>query len=291
MNCYLILTVVRLLEQLATERGGLIPTYRLRQEGMTPRAIAGLCHAGRLERVRQGWYVLPGWPLAALEAVRVGGQLTCDKALGLHDIWVVRDSRLHVAVNRDATQLRSRKDPRRRHEVDDAGVCIHWRRVSAATTSVVATVPDALSDYAKCAPREHLIVAVDSALHRARVETGHPIAARFMRMGIDGTCESGTETIFWLRMRRHRLSISRQVRFRGLGRVDFLIGERLIVEVDGETFHNTESQFAKDRHRDAYLSTIGYRVLRFSFHQVMHEWNLVEAAVLAAIARGDHLRG
>jgi hypothetical protein len=30
-------------------------------------------------------------------------------------------------------------------------------------------------------------------------------------------------------------------------------------------------------------------VLRFSYHQVMHNWAEVEAAVIGAILRGDHL--
>jgi len=91
-------------------------------------------------------------------------------------------------------------------------------------------------------------------------------------------------------MLRHRLPIRRQVRFAGLGRVDFLIGERLIIEVDGQEFHDRESSFEKDRKRDAVLSTLGYRVLRFSYWQVMGEWPLVVAAVMAAISRGDHQR-
>ena len=103
-------------------------------------------------------------------------------------------------------------------------------------------------------------------------------------------CESGIETIFWLRMRLHHIPISRQVRFPGIGRVDFLIGERLVVEVDGKSFHDVEASFESDRNRDAHLSTHGFRVLRFSYHQILDDWPLVEAAVLAAVSRGDHLR-
>lgn len=281
---------MRLLDDLAAERGGLIPTFRLRQCGVTPRKIAALCHAGRLARVRQGWYVLPVWPTVVVEAVRIGGQITCHHALDMHGVWVVRDPRVHVAVNRDATQLRSARDPRRRLEPSDPRVRVHWRRASTATNAVVSAVRDSLDDYLRCAPREHAAAAIDSALHQGLLDRHDSLALRFARERIDGTCESGTETIFWLRMLRHRLPMTRQARFRGLGRVDFLIGERLIVEVDGQTFHDTESSFETDRHRDAYLSTLGYRVLRFSYEQVLADWPLVEAAVLAAVSRGDHLR-
>ncbi|MBX9472588.1 type IV toxin-antitoxin system AbiEi family antitoxin domain-containing protein [Microcella sp.] len=281
---------MRLLTELAAERGGLIPTYRLRQRGVSPRRIAALCHAGRLFRVRQGWYVLPGLPRSALEAVRVGGQLTCHHALEAHGVWVVRDARLHVAVDRDATQLRTAQDPTRRRDSADTQVRVHWRRASTATTAIVSPLEEALDDYTRCAPREHVAAAVDSALHLGMMSPGHRLAREFAGDGVIGVCESGIETLFWLRMRRHRLPISRQVRFSGLGRVDFRIGERLIIEVDGEEFHDTESTFESDRHRDAQLSTLGYRVLRFSYHLVMNEWPLVEAAVIAAVTRGDHLR-
>jgi len=283
---------MHLLASLAAERGGLIPTYRLRQCGFSPRRIAALRHNGRLTRVRQGWYVLPECPPAVAAAARVGGQLTCHGALELHGVWVVRDSRLHVAVNRDATQLRTPHDPNLRRELGDRRLRVHWRRTRAATATValVAPIAVALTDYARCAPAEHVAAAVDSALHLGLLEAAHPLAIRFRRRGLDGTCESGIETIFWLRMQRHRLPTVRQARFRGLGRVDFLIGERLIVEVDGQEFHDKESSFESDRKRDAMLSTLGYRVLRFSYSQVMTSWPLVEAAVLAAISRGDHLR-
>jgi len=281
---------MRLLTELAAERGGLIPTFRLRQCGIGARRIAALCHSGRLVRVRQGWYVLPGMPRTVVEAVRVGGQLTCHGALDMLGVWAVKDSRLHVAVDDDATQLRTAHDPRRRRERRDRRVRVHWRRASTATRSVIASLEDALSDYARCAPFEHVAAAVDSALHQGMISREHPLAARFSAVGVDGTCESGTETIFWLRMRHHRLPIRRQIRFHGVGRVDFLIGERLIIEVDGQGFHDDETSFERDRERDARLSVLGYRVLRFSYKQVMSEWALVEAAVLAAMARGDHLR-
>ncbi len=52
-------------------------------------------------------------------------------------------------------------------------------------------------------------------------------------------------------------------------RVDLMIGERLIVEVDGREHHSDPVAFERDRVRDARLSALGYRVLRFSCNQVM----------------------
>ncbi len=89
-------------------------------------------------------------------------------------------------------------------------------------------------------------------------------------------------------MSKFDLSIERQVHIPGVGRVDFLIGTRLVVEVDGFSYHSNPAQFEADRRRDALLSQLGYRVLRFSYLQVMESWKDVETAVLAAVFRGDH---
>lgn len=87
-----------------------------------------------------------------------------------------------------------------------------------------------------------------------------------------------------------KVELRQQVRVRGIGRVDFLIGDGLVIEVDGAEFHTSRTDFEEDRRRDALLSALGYRVLRFSYNQIASRWPEVEAAIRAAVARGDHLR-
>ncbi len=152
----------------------------------------------------------------------------------------------------------------------------------------------ALEDLCSCATPELVAASADSLLlqdpsqhpHIVRMASRVPVAYRQALLAVDGLCESGTETLFWIRMRRWHPR--RQVRIGGVGRVDFLFGERLVIEVDGEEFHTAAVEFERDRRRDAVLSALGYRVLRFSYRQVMERWPEVEAAVLAALARGDH---
>ncbi|WP_227412128.1 MULTISPECIES: DUF559 domain-containing protein [unclassified Cryobacterium] len=60
----------------------------------------------------------------------------------------------------------------------------------------------------------------------------------------------------------------------------------------GAGFHDVAEYHSDpyaDRRRDAVLSALGYRVLRFMYSQVLYEWRSVEAAILAAMSRGDHL--
>jgi len=72
------------------------------------------------------------------------------------------------------------------------------------------------------------------------------------------------EKLFWQRVRNRQLAglkIRRQAPV-GAYLVDFLCEEqKLIVELDGDTH---AQQLEYDRRRDAYLSSAGYRIVRFS---------------------------
>ena len=62
----------------------------------------------------------------------------------------------------------------------------------------------------------------------------------------------------------------------GDGRVDLLIDGWLVIELDGDEFHDPVA----DRERNAALVRLGYRVHRFGYDQVINGWPLVEATVL-----------
>jgi hypothetical protein len=54
--------------------------------------------------------------------------------------------------------------------------------------------------------------------------------------------------------------------------VDFCWPERmLVVEVDGHRFHGTRQAFERDRDRDQRLTLAGYRVVRFTWRQIVRE--------------------
>jgi very-short-patch-repair endonuclease len=64
---------------------------------------------------------------------------------------------------------------------------------------------------------------------------------------------------------------------------DFLhLGARLVVEVDGNQ-HGFEKQLKHDEKRDAYLAGIGFRVLRFSNHEVVTAMRSVIDTIFAAL--------
>ncbi len=67
--------------------------------------------------------------------------------------------------------------------------------------------------------------------------------------------------------------------------VDFFWrAERLIVETDGHETHGTRAAFEHDRAKDARLTVLGYRVVRFTYRQLVYERPLVVATLLALLA-------
>ncbi|KQV26171.1 endonuclease domain-containing protein [Yonghaparkia sp. Root332] len=235
--------------------------------------------------------MLPGTAAPALQAVRVGGVLTCSRALEAHDLWSVQRSGVHVRVHHTSCRLRTTRDSRERlSEHPDDRAVVHWSPSSTDSSRLLAGPLDALDDYFSCIERDIALAALDSLIRRVP-EQASELRRRFgvdEWEGVDGRRDSGTETVFSVRMLRLGIAPLRQVPLPGVGRVDFLIGRRLVIEVDGRGYHDLADQFERDRARDAAISSGGRRGLRFSHDQVLHRWAEVEHAVLAAIERGDH---
>ena len=277
------------------DHGGLAATHELYAAGLNRYSLAAAVRGRRIRRVRQGWFCAPGTDRALLAAARVGGRATCRTALTLSGVWTASDTRLHVAVPAHAVRLRSATSPLlRRSDGHGAGVVVHWGDPPSGGRLIVPPAR-ALAHLARCGTADEVAAAADSILRRdpaARSELralATTLAGRLRDavMSADGVCESGIETAVWRWLRRERIDVRRQVHIDTVGRVDFVIGRRLVVEVDGESYHTDPVRFEADRRRDARLSTLGYRVLRFSYHQVMDRPDEVHDAIRAAITRGD----
>jgi very-short-patch-repair endonuclease len=71
----------------------------------------------------------------------------------------------------------------------------------------------------------------------------------------------------------------------GRHEVDFVWrDQRLIVEVNGFRFHSSRSAFERDRRRDAELGTLGFRVMRVTWRQIVNEPEALVARLAAALA-------
>lgn len=277
-----------------SQLGGLAATNELYRRGHTRAEITGLANRGRILRVRQGWYTNLGMPPALVQAARVGGRLTCLSGAAAHGIWQYPTHLLHVALSPNT--CRPRHPQHKTARLGDAAVRLHWRDDEAAGNRFLLDPVPCLADVIRCQPSEVAIATADSALNQHLIDPTEWLtllaeapAERRRNLGnAQPLCESGIESLVHFRLRPFRLPIRCQAQIPGVGRVDFLVGTRLVVETDGAEYHTDPRQFENDRRRDAHLSRLGYRVLRFSYRQVMYHWAEVEAAILAAVIRGDH---
>jgi very-short-patch-repair endonuclease len=60
--------------------------------------------------------------------------------------------------------------------------------------------------------------------------------------------------------------------------------QRLIVEIDGYTYHRSRAAFERDRRRDAALTAAGYRVIRVTWRRLRDEPYAVSAQLGALLA-------
>jgi very-short-patch-repair endonuclease len=262
--------------------GGIAHISTLRH--VNRRELDALVAAKLLARPRRGWYAMPNAPHDFVRAVSVGGQVSCISALRVRGVWCVDDHRLHVSVPSNATRVKG------------ADLLVHYNARPGANHSVVADdTVHALAHAFSCQSRENVIVALNSALNLRRIRESQlpEIQALVARKywpyfgAVDGTCESGLETKCVLRLRRLNLRVRTQVLIPRVGRVDVVVGDRLVVELDGIGFH-TGDAVKRDRRRDLELHRLGYLVLRVDYGMVMDEWDNVEEVIRLYVSRREH---
>ncbi|TYL53174.1 endonuclease domain-containing protein [Agromyces mariniharenae] len=279
------------------ERGGALPYRALDSAGVARADVRRALAAGGIRQVRERWFAVPDAHADIVRAVHVGGSLTAGSVARLEGLWSRPDGLLHVRVPRTAGRLWAPDGSHLPLHRGEHHVCVHYR---TARTGTPARDPLtlALAELAACAPRLDAIIAIDAALATRRLQYAELPALRSLMMPsrrnlldlVDGGCQSGTETIVRMLLRSRRLRHRTQVWIDGVGRVDILVGDRLIIEIDGAGFH-TDVEFERDRRRDFELVMRGYQVLRLSYSMVMTEWDAVQRGVLDLLDRGEHLWG
>lgn len=280
--------------------GGLAATHELLAAGATKFTLAYAVRNDIIIRVRQGWYCTPDVHSLLQQGVRVGGRLGCVSGGALYGMWAPPGENLHVSLDHNDCRLRTPTDRRRRLPRSAPGVTTHWNSRPLAGSRLILDPISCLEEVIRCQPIEFTVAIADSAMRASRA-SAYPLIShlgweslinrfpgRTRQLELaDGVCESGTESVAWVRFTALRLPLQRQVWIDGK-RVDFVIGRRLVVEVDGAEHHIDPVRFEADRRRDARLCALNYIVLRFSYNQVIYRWFEVEAAVLASVTRGDH---
>jgi very-short-patch-repair endonuclease len=140
---------------------------------------------------------------------------------------------------------------------------------------------------------ETAIACLDTAISKfglnqkrlERVFRHEPQRSRGLVLKARPGSDSGLESIVRQRLTLSGVSFRQQVFFAGIGRVDFVVDDSVVVEIDGWAFHTSVEAFEKDRRRDALLTERGLTVLRFSFRQVMEDWIFVERVIRSIAQR------
>lgn len=244
-------------------------------------------------RARQGHYVSPSLSAEEIRAVRVGGRLTGLSAARHHGIWTPERPRFQVRTGGHARALRTPDDPHRR--LRPGSNLARWRVAVPLGTRTVVGVMDCLDDVIRTESPRVAFACTESALHLGllslreleRLRRGAPVNARRVLGWCGRASESGTESLLSFDLRHAGIRFMQQVEIDSVGRVDFLVGTRLVIEVDSVAHHSSPETYERDRMRDARLSRLGYRVLRFSYRQLVSDPSLVMDAIVAALARGD----
>ncbi|MEL4319657.1 DUF559 domain-containing protein [Leifsonia sp. YIM 134122] len=285
------------IQRLVTNVGG-VADYRAMDAMGIPRSVVReAVRTGGLVPVRSRWFASPLAHPDVVRAVRVGGVLTGASVARTNGLWLLSDDLLHVRVRSTASRLSSPDDRATPLAADLHKVCVHYS-LWPKTSPCVDSVGDAIVEMFRCGDGRSALAALDSALNKrllgqadlARMRPRIPLGKLWIFDRADAGAQSGLESLVRLLLATTRVQHRTQVWIAPAGRVDILIGDRLVLELDGRTFHTGEA-FEDDRRRDFALIMQGYLVLRISYQMVMNRWDEVAAGILHLVRRNEHRWG
>jgi len=175
-----------------------------------------------------------------------------------------------------------------------AGSHVHWcvPPVARHPGALVDPIENVLAIVAQCQPHDAALAIWESALNKGMVTVeamrALPLgpAARALCDEAVPWSDSGLESFVVPRLIWMKLPITPQAWIAG-HRVDFLIGERLVLQIDGG--HHVGAQRTSDVAHDAELMLMGYHVIRVTYAQIVDQWPDVQGRIMRAVAQGLHL--
>lgn len=261
---------------------------QLLDAGVPPTTIGDRVRSGRLLRLHRGVYAVgharlrrEGRWLASVLAAGPGAVLSHRDAAGLHGLRPANHARTDVATTRQPRAI--------------DGIAIHRTRaldaedVTEVSGIPVTTVARTLVDLAglqlphdhltraiKEAERQHTfdLRAVEAAMARTRGRTGR--GHRALKRAIEECAafehhhtRSPLEDAFLRLLRDRGVPLpAANAHIEGYEVDAVWHAQRIAVELDGWTDHQTRRAFETDRARDQTLTAAGWRVVRFTHRQV-----------------------
>lgn len=273
------------------QREGIAHRADIVRAGFSIPTMRAAVRAGHVSLIRRAWLTLPSAPAALVTAARAGGRVSCVSFARMRGWWmpesVTTDLHLHMVPGSGSANL-----------PESWPGTLHWTKpIAPMGRGLVGTIEDALSHLALCLPFDAALVVWESASRQEhyapeamrRIRWTHPVA-RDLAACVEGLSDSGLETLVVAPLRRWGVRIRQQVYLAGRP-VDVLIGDRLVLQIDGYQHHSSSAQRSADIAHDAELRLRGYTVVRVSYRQVVHEWPSVERMLRRAVAAGLHRAG
>ena len=235
------------------------------------RALRDLVEGGAVvERV--GVVFAPGtdWPLIACRML--GGLLTCHSALEYYSLpELPHPGAVHVAIPSSRGRVRPL-----------AGVVVHREpaRWPSGMSPPVAPPRLLVARMLRCAEETPAVVVADAALRRGLVSraelaamlrsnrSGGPLGHRRLARCRE-KARSPIESIARLELEDAGHSVEVGVDVPGVGEVDMLVDDRLLVETDGYQFHSSKGDWSNDRRREQGLIAQGRLWVRLTYDDVM----------------------
>ena len=161
----------------------------------------------------------------------------------------------------------------------------------------VDSLPDALRCAANCLAADEFVAVLDSTLRldhdrysvadlREIFDGASQHITRLLDF-LDPVAGSGTESLVRFRLQYARIRVRSQQSIPGIGRVDLLVGDRLIIECDSTEYHSG-AQRLEDNRRDRVATRGDYRVMRIDYSEVIGAWPRILADILDIVRTGRH---
>jgi very-short-patch-repair endonuclease len=274
----------------ALERHGGAASHRQVMRLASRRRLRAAVRAGQVVKVSRRRYVLP----TADDARRAASELTgtvCLRSAAAHHGWAMK---LQPPVPEVAVSPRRHLALERRE-----GVRVLWMPVAADDAAAGVTGPlKTVIDCARHLPFDEALAIADSALRSGavtradldavRVRGAGAAAVRRVLTHADGRAANPFESVLRALCLDAELDAQPQLAIDlGSGTVhpDLVVPSlRVVLEADSWTFHATRGAHARDCARYNLLVIHGWRVLRFTWEQVMLEQSYVRW-ILAQVVR------
>lgn len=274
--------------QALTELGG-VATWDELLRMSSRRKLRTAIAARAIVRVAHGSYSLPGVEDARIVAARVGGvvsHLSAAQHWGLK--MKLPPERPTVTVPRRCSKL----------GIEKGAVEVHWADLPAAAkrhgvTDVVQTVLDCARGY----ELDVGLAIADSALRigigredllmfaRESPRTGRSKVVRVLELADQRAANPFESVLRAIALGVPGLQVEPQQWVGDVGRADLVDARRRIaIEAESHAFHSDRASLERDVHRYTAFTRLGWRVVRFTWQEVMFDPAYVRAVLIDVVA-------